>query len=549
MAATLSSVAATRRPLNAAVFRWCLRNARRHVARGALEPALSWSLLAAKSAIHHGFGRLVSPELERLLLAAASRLSCRVPDRAPWSGPVRWLHVMDRAYPIGGHTTLVRRWIERDPDGNRHSVILLSHRDPVEPRLAEAAAATGGVARALDPQASLAERAGQLRQEAWSHADRVVLHVHPWSVIPVVALGLPGGPPVMLLNHVSQQFWVGGSVADLVLNLRGAALEWSRTYRGIHRNALLPIPLPDATEEPVTPERRLAARQSLGLPAYAPVLLTIGHAYKYRPLPGIDFLEAAGAILRARPDAHLVAVGPRADARWMAAREATGGRVLAAGHQRDLRPYHDAADVYLEGFPLGSPTALLEVGQRGVPCVRAPRCVPPPFAIDGPALAGVEQPEDLADYARAAIALVDDPQERRRRGLALAESVERHHSPAPWRGRLHEALAQLPRRHEVHALAGAAPLPAHLRDFSVALATLFHATDTLTYTGRAAASLGLGSSPSLAIAHALWRCRRADPRAFTREQVVDALLESIVGPRLLAAMRRPPPRPNDRSSD
>jgi hypothetical protein len=45
-----------------------------------------------------------------------------------------------------------------------------------------------------------------------------VLHVHPWSVIPVVALGMTGGPPVMLLNHLSQQFWVGGSVADLVLN-------------------------------------------------------------------------------------------------------------------------------------------------------------------------------------------------------------------------------------------------------------------------------------------------------------------------------------------
>lgn len=491
MAATLESLASARVPLNAAVFRWCLRNARRCLGRDALEPAVSWSLLAAKSGIHHGFGWLVSPELERLLLAAASRLPCGVPDRAPWSGPTRWLHVMDRAYPIGGHTTLVRRWMERDPDGNRHSVLLLSHADPVEPRLAGAAAATGGVARALDPGATLTERACQLRQEAWGHADRVVLHVHPWSVIPVVALGLPGGPPVMLLNHVSQQFWIGGSVADLVLNLRGAAMEWSGTYRGIDRNTILPIPLPDATEGPVTPERRLEARQSLGLPVSASVLLTIGHAYKYRPLPGIDFLEAAGAILRARPEAHLVAVGPWEDERWAALREATGGRVLAAGHQPDLRPYHDAADVYLEGFPLGSPTALLEVGQRTTPCVRAPRAVPPPFAIDGPALAGLEQPETVADYARAAIALIDDPEERRRQGLALAEAIGRHHSPAPWRERLHAALAQLPRRHDVYSLAGAAPLASHLRDFSVALATLFHAHDTRSYTLQAAASLGL----------------------------------------------------------
>jgi hypothetical protein len=530
-ASALARVASTRLPLNAAVFDWCLGNAWRCVARGTLEPALQWSLLAAKSAIHHGFGWLSSPELERLLMVAASRLPCRVPDRAPWSGPLRWLHVMDRAYSIGGHTALVRRWIQCDTRGDRHSVILLSPREAVEPRLAAASGATGGVARALDPAAAIMERACQLRQEAWSQADRVVLHVHPWSVIPVVALGVPGGPPVMLLNHLSQQFWVGGSVADLVLNLRGSAQDWSRAHRGIARNTILPIPIPDSAAGAVTSERRLAARQALGLPPSATVLLTIGHAYKYRPLPGIDFLEAASAILRARPAAYLVAVGPRDDARWAAARESTGGRIVAAGPQSDLRPYHDAADVYLEGFPFGSPTALFEVGQLGTPCVRAPRCVPPPFVVDDQALAGIEQPAGLADHVEAVISLVDDPAERRRQGLALAESIKRHHSPASWPGELETALANLPQHHEVHPLTAATPLAGRVRDFAVSLTTLLHASDTLSYTVKAAASLGLRASPSLAIAWALWRCRRADPRSFTREQVADALRESLLGVR------------------
>jgi hypothetical protein len=535
---TLEAVASTRLPLNEAVFDWCLRNARGCLARGALEPTLRWSLLAARSAIHHGFGWLASPELERILLVAASQLPCRMAGRAPRSGPVRWLHVMDEAHPIGGHSALVRRWMELDRHGSRHSVMILSQRGAVERRLADAVRVTDGVVRMLDPDAPLMERARQLREEAWSHADRVVLHVHPWSVVPVVALGLPGGPPVMLLNHLSQQFWVGGSVADLVLNLRGSALEWTRAYRGIHRNTILPIPLPDATVGPVTPERRLAARQSLGLPASAVVLLTIGSAYKYRALPGIDFVEAAGAVLRARPDAHLVAVGPRDNERWEAVRNATAGRVVTAGPQHDLRPYHAAADVYLEGFPLGSPTALLEVGQRATPCVRAPRCIPPPFSVDGAALAGVEQPADLADYTRAVIALLDDPQERRRQGLALAASIRRRHSPASWRGELDKALAGLPPRHEVHSLAGAARLSGYLRDFSVALATVFHADDTLTYTVRSASSLRLRPCPSLPVARAFWRCLRADPRAFVRARVVAALLEPLVGAGLVDVMRR-----------
>lgn len=525
----LKSLASTRLPLNEAVFRWCVRNARRAVARSALESALGWGLLAAKSAIHHGFGWLSSPALERVLLAAASQLPGRVPDRVPRSGPVRWLHVMDYAPSIGGHATLVRRWIELGAHENRHSLLILSQRGPVESRLAEAVAASGGVAKALDVEASLTVRARQLREEAWAHADRVVLHVHPWSVIPIVALGVSGGPPVMLLNHLSQQFWIGGSVADLVLNLRDAALEWSRTYRGIHRNSILPIPLPESTAGPATSERRLAARQSLGLPASSVVLLTIGHPYKYRPLPGIDFLEAASAVLRARPDAHLVAVGPTDDERWAAVREATTGRVLTAGHQFDLRPYHDAADVYLEGFPIGSPTSLLEVGQTGTPCVRAPRSVPPPFAVDGPALTGIDQPENLTDYATDVIALIDDPEERRRQGVALAATIRRHHSPAAWRGQLEAALAELPDHHEVHSLAGAAPLRGGLRDFSVSRATLYHASDTLSYTVKSAEACGLRSRLSLPVAYALWRCRRADPRAFTREQVLATLREALVG--------------------
>ena len=271
---TLEAVASTRLPLNEAVFDWCLRNARGCLARGALGPTLRWSLLAARSAIHHGFGWLASPELERILLVAASQLPCRMAGRAPRSGPVRWLHVMDEAHPIGGHSALVRRWMELDPHGSRHSVMILSQRGAVEPRLADAVRVADGVVRMLDPDASLMERARRPSgKNFWSHADRVVLHVHPWSVVPVVALGLPGGPPVMLLNHLSQQFWVGGSVADTGAQppRLGAGVEPG--LRGIHRNTILPIPLPDATirtRDPRAPARGPAVARTSGVRRRSP---------------------------------------------------------------------------------------------------------------------------------------------------------------------------------------------------------------------------------------------------------------------------------------
>ncbi len=539
----LGTIAKTRLALNEAVFAWCLRHAQGCIARGALEHALQWGLLAAKSALHHGFGWLASPELEAILLKAADQLP--IPHDSRVSMPPRsrrWLHVLDKAYPTGGHTTLVQRWIEFDPERNRHGVILLSQREPVPPSLIQVVRDAGGSVQILPADAPLCERAVRLREAIWGEADRVVLHVHPYSVIPTVALGVPGGPPVMLLNHVSQRFWVGGSVADLVLNLRDSAFEWSQAYRGITRNVILPIPVSlraGTRAKSATNETRQAARRALGLPPGATVLLTIGNGYKYRPLPDLDFLDAAAAILRACPQSYLVAVGPREDARWTAVRESVPRRLLAVGPQRDLALFHAAADIYLEGFPVGSPTALLEVGLSGTPCIRAPRSVPPPFSADGIALAGVKQPTDVADYVRAAIALTESEGERRAQGSALAGAIQANHTRACWPRHVQNAESVLPQRHRVYSLAGAAPLPAHLRDFSVALSTLGHTEDTLSFTFRAAFEVGLRARMDALLAKALAnQCLFGDPRLLVRRRVLVALVESVAGHRLMNGVRR-----------
>lgn len=531
---TRAAVAARRLALNEAVFDWCLRNVRRRLAQDRLEPALAWSLLAARSAVHHGFGQLALPVLERALLDAATRLPVPAAP-GPRSGPTRWLHVMDRAPTVGGHGAFVERWARLDRSGDHHRALLLAQREPVPSRLAAALAATGGHVTALALDTPLAERALRLRAEGWQTADRVVLHVHPWSVLPVVAFGVPGGPPVALLNHLSQHVWVGGSVADVVLSLRPSAIEWSRAHRGITRNALLPIPLPAARERP----DRAAARRLLGLPADACVLLTVGHHYKYRAVPGLDFLGAVATILRARPHAHLVAVGPQEDPRWRALREGTGGRARALGPRHDLPAIHAAADLYLEGFPIGSPTALLEAGRGGLACVRAPAEVPPPFAIDGAALDGLAQPADLDAHAKATLALIDDPARRAAEGAALARAIERHHTGPGWLAHLERARASLPARHRPQPPAAVAPLPATIRDFSVALATLHHQDDTLTFTLRAALAQGLHPRLDAHLVRALvGSCLPRDPRLLLRRPLRSAVAGSIVGAGLVARVRR-----------
>jgi hypothetical protein len=201
--------------------------------------------------------------------------------------------------------------------------------------------------------------------------------------------------------------------------------------------------------------------------------------------------------------------------------------------------FHAAADIYLEGFPVGSPTALLEVGISGIPCVRAPRNVPPPFAADGIALSGVRQPVDVAAYVSAAIGLVRNEGERRVQGSALARAIQAHHTQARWPDYAQNAASALPERHRVYSLAGAAPLPTPLRDLSVALSTLGHAEDTLTFTFRAAFELGLQVRVDASLAKALvTRCLFSDLRPLRRRRLLGALVESIAGHTLLNGIRR-----------
>ena len=457
----------------AAVFAWCVRQARRRRDRSALDAALRWLEVAGLRAANHPFGALTSPRLEAELLMIAGQLplptSPKAGEPAPsgartTSGRSRWLHVLTEVYDIGGHTAMAARWCALDRE-RAHSAVLLSQRGPVPAFFRAAVEKSGGRLRQFDLAVPLLERAAQLRALAWAEADVVVLHTHPWDVGPAVAFGVAGGPPVLLLNHADHEFWAGGAAVDLVLDLRRAGQEWTQRHRGIPRTTLLPILVPDPEWAPADREhaaqRRAAAKAQLGLPANSLVLLTVAHGAKYNALlgRGLDFLEAAHAILKAHPRAWLLAVGPHSDARWAALGQATGGRVRAEGPQRDLRRYHAATDVYLESFPFGSATALLEAAIHEIPCVRTPRSQLPPLGTGGPGIEVLAQPEDAATYAREALALLESETARHDLGRALAAAVEACHGTAGWLASLGEVAARIPASHTVHPLPVGEPLP------------------------------------------------------------------------------------------
>ena len=420
----------------ASTYERVLARAGEQLARGRLERAVAHGEAALIAATSHG-GRLADGRVEALGLALAAVVPPRpVPrlERPVGAGRVpageRVLHVATHLLPVGGHTRLLLNWIRNDP-GADHRVVVTRQTLPLVPVDVRAQLAAAGVpVLALGDAAGHVERAARLRAAARAHADVVVLHVHQYDLDAVAALADDAAPPTVLVNHADHQFWVGSSVADVVACIR----PWARALddrRQVARSCIVPIPLalPDAGAADAAV--RSAARRRLALPDDAVVLLTMGTPYKFRPTAAHDFFGTLGEVLRRHPRAHALVVGVRDDE--IAYAGAERARMRGVGMQRDPAVFQRAADLFLESFPWGSLTALLESAALGTVPVPMYGPIAQLDISEDAALHGlVSAPPDRAAYLARVSALVEDVDGRAALGSEVARQIRHWHAGEGW---------------------------------------------------------------------------------------------------------------------
>lgn len=277
----------------------------------------------------------------------------------------RIVHVAYDVLGIGGLTRMLHYWIKHDRT-SFHSVVLINQGDsPVPSWLHQAISGNGGQLFIFPGNLPLGQKAQWLRAIAIQGADLVVLHHCPFDVVPTVAFAVEQSPPVAVLNHADHQFWLGSSVADLVINHRTEGARLVAARRFIDKNVVIPVPLVDQ----MGLLSRCEARRLLGIPEDQTMLLSVGRPEKYRPCGSYDFVSTAGKILDRHPRAHLYVVGESLSGIAPYLRGVPHNRLHLVGVKEDPSQYRFAADVYLESFPFGSQTALLEAVLAGIPPV------------------------------------------------------------------------------------------------------------------------------------------------------------------------------------
>jgi glycosyltransferase involved in cell wall biosynthesis len=439
---------------NRAAFDTIERIAVEHHASGDWAGAIAHAAAAAHLASAAPAGVLASPTLERVLLDIGRRLVPAMAETTPSAdGREHVLHVFTETYEVGGHTRLGRRWIDLDAD-RRHSVFLTGPGEDPPEWLAGAAVRSGGTVAIAPHGASAVERARRLRAAA-ATADVVVLHVHMYDPVPILAFADPAGrPPVVLANHADHVLWLGVGIADVVVCFRAYAAELAVRRRGVDptRCRVLGVPLPAELPEP----DRAAARRHHGVDPDRPVLLTIASSYKYAPALAPAMQHLAAAALRAVPDAVLLVVGPEIDTAWQWAKQETQDRVCVLGRVSETFGLLAIADLYLDSWPCSSGTSLLEAALHGVPVVG----FEPDRARHGALTLHLDSIEGLIveaateqEYAAQIRRLIHDRAGRRALGDATRAGIVDHHCGPAWRAALEDVMATA-------RAAGPAPAPA-----------------------------------------------------------------------------------------
>ena len=410
----------------------------RHYAdRGDVEHALRAGMLAGNFAWWTPVGLLSDLRLERLLVEAVRGSATPTVDGGRRGGRV--LHVLSQAYSLGGHTRLARRWMERDE--RTSDLVLTNQRSPVPEAIVAAVEASGGEFTDLAAQThGLLDRARALRRHM-DRADLVVMHVHPYDVVALVAANLPGPrPPVVYENHADLNFWLGVGAADVLCDLRPAVRGIDVDLRAVpaERIAVLPMPVDEMRSADSTDLRR-----GLGIGQDAVVALTVSDNWKVRAPSGRGLHDVVDKVLHFSPRLVMVLVGVTPDSSWDRLSRKYPGRVFCIGRVTDPAPYFGLADVYLESYPTFAGTSPLEAAMVGLPVVGladAPDTDPAHlFQRWSPGLADQPACTTAGQLAVAVRRLVTDPELRERRGAEARDSVRALHDNPGWRDQL-EAL-------------------------------------------------------------------------------------------------------------
>ncbi|MGB3422400.1 MAG: glycosyltransferase [Dolichospermum sp.] len=432
-------------PQNFEVFRSLVTQAKDSMDCGKYNMAAVYGEMAASYASGKHCGLFISQELEHILLSIGRKAIRGSIDSIKRSSfyetPKNVLHIATSMGSIGGHSRMLWRWIKQDTERS-HSLVLTRQAPKVVPQLLrDSVFNSGGQIYLLNTRiGNIISWADWLRKIAINF-DLIVLHINSADVVPIIAFSEKEHlPPVIFIDHADHLFWLGASISDLVVSLRGSGMRLAQERRHIEpkRNVLLPIIL-EPTQRILS---RAEAKRQLNIPEDSILLLSIARAIKYKTINGISFADAHLPLLKQYPQAILIVIGPGESEDSSDAIGQTQGRIRVLKETEHTSVFYQAADIYVDSFPFVSSTSLLEAGSYGVPLVSRY-----PYPSEESGVLGADMPgitgnlirvQDIEEYTAVLSHLVKDAEFRIFLGEATQRKIAETHIGNGWQNSLNQ---------------------------------------------------------------------------------------------------------------
>jgi hypothetical protein len=245
------------------------------------------------------------------------------------------------------------------------------------------------------------------------------------------------------MNHADHAFWLGIGASNLVLHFQYTGEKLSTEERGIlpDRCVILPIPI---DTQPRNYSRTEAKRQ-LGVPPDCTLLISVAGRHKFGSAAGLSFFDTIVSPVRQHDQVYCLIVGPNPNGVWQEIETSSGGRIRALGRRDDVQIIYQAADVYVDSYPFGSSTSMLEAMNYATPALSlAPESLRADVLFtDHPSIPNeLYRTTSLAEFHSRLHLLITDRVYRQHVGNEVARLVSDFHDGTGWQAALERVYAK-----------------------------------------------------------------------------------------------------------
>lgn len=363
-----------------------------------LSKKLNLLKVAAHWAVFNHTGRFADCEIESALNLIASSLEYELPNLNIKNN--HSLIVSTKLYSVGGHTRLIKYFIENNKLDNKTLILTGQGKDKV-PDLILDTLVDSNCKLVVLPEVTDIEKAKVLRKFAFE-SDYILLFTNMWDVVPNLAFGTSDlKTPVYFYNHADHVFWLGVSIVDRILELSEQGADFSFNKRAVTVDSnIVGIPI-DAPSN--------VGRHKNNFNKGKIIFTSMASPYKYCSFNELNFADVACKIVEKIPNSVFYIIGPnrKHDRYWQNVYEISNHRVEAVGYKTglELDEFKLNTYIYIDSFPMPSYTAMFEFAYCGIPVL----CLKTPFnELDILSKRGIylNKPDQIISEA---IKIVDNP--------------------------------------------------------------------------------------------------------------------------------------------